>query len=193
MSKDMSYKGVLDRKQEIMQTAMGIDYSSFEYDGIGFDYEKMMEESGYTMEEMTKIQADNAVGNTPLIELHNLTKLARKYAPEGKGARIFLKDEACNISGSFKARRAAIAVYHAKKMGYKGIMCATSGNYGAAVAALAARNGLKCIVVQECYDSRKVGQPEILEKQRICESFGAEVVQLTVGPELFSTFLRLLE
>jgi hypothetical protein len=38
-----------------------------------------------------------------------------------------------------------------------------------------------------------VGQPEILEKQRACESLGAEVVQLTVGPELFYKFLMLLE
>jgi cysteine synthase len=52
---------------------------------------------------------------------------------------------------------------------------------------------LKCIVLQECYDSRLVGQPEILEKQRKCEAFGAEVVQLTVGPELFYYTLRLLE
>lgn len=27
--------------------------------------------------------------------------------------------------------------------------------------------------------------PEILEKQRACEALGAEVIQLTVGPELF--------
>lgn len=193
MPKDVSYSGILNRKQQIMQSSLGIDYSLFEYDGIGFDYEKMMQESGYSIEEMTKIQSESAVGNTPLIELHNMTQMARKFAPEGKGARIFLKDEACNISGSFKARRAAISVYHAKRLGYEGVICATSGNYGAAVAALSARYGLNCIVVQECYDSRKIGQPEILEKQRICEAFGAEVVQLTVGPELFSTFLQLLE
>ena len=172
MSKDMSYAGVNARKNDIMQAAMQIDYNDFELPGIGFDYEKMMRETGYTMEEMRKIQLDHAVGNTPLIELRNLTALARKCANKpGKGARIFVKDEACNASGSFKARRASIAVYHAKKLGYKGVMCATSGNYGAAVAAQAAMYGLKCIVVQECYDSRMVGQPEILEKQRICEAF----------------------
>ncbi|MEG0779816.1 MAG: 2-amino-4-oxopentanoate thiolase subunit OrtB [Oscillospiraceae bacterium] len=193
MAKDLSYAGINSRKNEIMQAAMGINYAEFELPGIGFDYEKMMREAGYSMAEMQKIQSEHAVGNTPLIELRNLTALARKYAPAGKGARIFLKDEACNASGSFKARRASIAVYQAKKMGYPGVMCATSGNYGAAVAAQAAMYGLNCIVVQECYDSRKVGQPEILEKQRICEAYGAEVVQLTVGPELFTTFLKLLE
>ena len=84
-------------------------------------------------------------------------------------------------------------MYQAKTHGYKGIIAATSGNYGAAVASHAAMAGLKCIVVQECYDSKGIGQPEIIEKARKCEALGAEVVQLTVGPELFYTFLKLLE
>lgn len=193
LQKDMSYEAVMGRKNEIMKNAIGLDYSSFEEDGIGFDYEKMMSETGYTLQEIESIQSQYAVGNTPIIELKNLTKLARKCAPKGKGARIFIKDEAMNASGSFKARRAATAVYHAKKMGYKGVIAATSGNYGAAVASQAAMQGLKCIIVQECYDSKGVGQPEIIEKARKCEALGAEVVQLTVGPELFYTFLALLE
>ncbi|NMS90165.1 PLP-dependent lyase/thiolase [Clostridioides difficile] len=191
--KDMSYQAVMGRNNEIMKNAIGLDYSSFEQEGIGFDYEKMMGETGYTLQDIEAIQSQYAVGNTPIIELKNLTKLARKCAPEGKGARIFVKDEAMNASGSFKARRAATAVYHAKKMGYKGVIAATSGNYGAAVASQAAMQGLKCIIVQECYDSNGVGQPEIIEKARKCEAYGAEVIQLTVGPELFYTFLVLLE
>jgi hypothetical protein len=53
--------------------------------------------------------------------------------------------------------------------------------------------GLKCIIVQETFDSKGVGQPEIIEKARKCEAYGAEVIQLTVGPELFYEFLLLLE
>ena len=193
MTRDNSYAAVTSRKNEIMKKAIGIDYSVFESGEIGFDYERMMREAGYTLEEIQTIQSEVSVGNTPIIELKNLTALARKMAPKGKGARIFIKDEACNPSGSFKARRAANAVYHAKKNGYKGVIAATSGNYGTAVASQAAMHGLKCIVVQECYDSKMIGQPEILEKQRACEALGAEVVQLTVGPELFYTFLLLLE
>ena len=45
---------------------------------------------------------------------------------------------------------------HAKRLGYKGVVTATSGNYGAAVASQAAMQGLKCIVVQECFDSRMI-------------------------------------
>ena len=191
--RDMSYEAVMGRKNEIMKKAVGIDYSLFESGSVSFDYEKMMKETGYTLEEMQKIQGETGVGNTPIYELKNLTALARKVSPKGKGARIFVKDEASNPSGSFKARRAANAVFHAKKLGYKGVIAATSGNYGAAVASQAAIHGLKCIIVQECYDSTGKGQPEIIEKARKCEAYGAEVVQLTVGPELFYEFLIMLE
>lgn len=191
--RDNSYAAVMGRKNEIMKRAIGIDYTTFEYEGIGFDYERMMRETGYTLDEMQEIQGRTGVGNTPLLELRNLTALARKMAAPGKGARIFIKDEASNPSGSFKARRAANAVYHAKRLGYKGVIAATSGNYGSAVASQAAMHGLKCIIVQETYDSKGVGQPEIVEKARKCEAYGAEVVQLTVGPELFYEFLMLLE
>lgn len=193
LTKDMSYEAVMLRKGEIMKKAIGIDYDKYESGSIAFDYEKMMRETGYSLQEVQEIQRSVSVGNTPIIELKNLTKLARKLAPKGKGARIFIKDEACNPSGSFKARRASVSCYHAKKLGYKGVIAATSGNYGAAVASQAAIQGLKCIVVQECYDSRGIGQPEIIEKARACEAYGTEVVQLTVGPELFYTFLILLE
>lgn len=187
------YDSVMARKNEVMNKALSIDYSQFESGSMAFDYERMMRETGYTLEEMQKIQYSVNVGNTPILELKNLTALARACAPEGKGARIFIKDEACNPSGSFKARRAANAVYHAKRLGYKGVIAATSGNYGAAVASQAAIAGLECIIVQECYDSKGVGQPEIIEKARKCEALGAEVVQLTVGPELFYKFILLLE
>lgn len=190
---DKSYSSVMGRRNQIMKESVGLDYETFELDGISFDYDKMMSEAAYSLDEMREIQLENGVGNTPLLEMKNLTKLARKYSNPGKGARIFVKDEACNASGSFKARRASISTYHAKKLGYKGVLAATSGNYGAAVASQAMKQGLKCIIVQECYDSKLVGQPEIVEKARKCEAYGAEVVQLTVGPELFYEALSLLE
>lgn len=187
------YDSVMRRANEIMKKSLGLDYQKFESGSIAFDYEALMKSTNYTLEEVTKIQARTSVGNTPLIELRNLSALSRKYAKPGYGARIFAKDEAANVSGSFKARRAACAVAHAKKLGYKGVIAATSGNYGAAVASQAAMQGLECIVVQECYDSKGVGQPEIIEKARKCEAYGAEVVQLTVGPELFYSFLSIME
>ena len=187
------YKSVMGRSNDIMKEALGLDYDKFEKGGTVFDYDALMKATNYTLDEIEKIQSQTGVGDTPLLELRNITAMARKYAKPGYGARILVKDEAANASGSFKDRRAACAVAHAKKLGYKGVMAATSGNYGAAVASQAAMQGLKCIVVQECYDSHGVGQPEIVEKARKCEALGAEVIQLTVGPELFYTFLSVLE
>ncbi len=191
--RDNSYSAVMARRNQIMKSAVGLDYSQFESGGIGFDYEGMMAATGLSMPQVTEVMRSFNVGDTPLLELRNITALARRYAPEGFGARILVKDEACNPSGSFKARRAALSVHMAWEMGYRGVITATSGNYGAAVVSCCAKAGLKCIVVQECYDSRGVGQPEIVEKARKCEALGAEVVQLSVGPELFYVFLRLLE
>ncbi len=182
-----------ENKQKIIKQSVGLDYNNYELDGIGFDYETMMNDSGLTLQDVKNIQNASMVGNTPIIELKNITNYARKFSKKGYGARIFLKDEASNLSGSFKARRAAISVHKAKEMGYKGVIAATSGNYGAAVAALAAKQGLKCIIIQECFDSSNVAQPEILEKARACEAYGAEVIQLSVGPELFYAFLSLLD
>ncbi|NLO88691.1 MAG: PLP-dependent lyase/thiolase [Firmicutes bacterium] len=181
------------RSNDIMKQAVGIDYTRFVRGRLAFDYQAMMTEAGYSLDEVAAIQQETGVGNTPLYELRNITRLVRLTAPKGKGARIFLKDEAANPSGSFKARRAALSVYHAAKHGYKGVVAATSGNYGAAVASQAAARGLKCIVIQEAFDSRGVYQPEIAEKGRACEAYGAEVLQLSVGPELFYVFLRTLE
>jgi cysteine synthase len=187
------YDSVMGRSNEIMKEALGLDYAPFESGSVAFDYEALMKATIYTLDEINRIQSRTGVGNTPLLELRNITAFARKYAKPGYGARIFVKDEAANASGSFKDRRAACAVAHAKKLGYKGVVAATSGNYGAAVASQAAMQGLDCIIVQECYDSKGVGQPEIVEKARKCEAFGAEVIQLTVGPELFYTTLSVLE
>ena len=191
--KDMSYSAVMNRNNEIMKDAVGIDYKQFEYEGLGFDYEGMMEKVGYDLDEIRKIQHETDVGSTPLYELKNITKIVRQLAPEGKGDRIFIKDKASNLSGSYKARRASVSVYHAQKHGYNGVVAATSGNYGAAVASQAVKRNLEPIIVQEVYDSRGTGQPEIIEKGRKCEAYGAEVLQLTTGPELFYTFLKVLE
>lgn len=190
--RDYSYEGVMSRMSEIIKNAVSVDYNTFERKGY-FDYEALMGSVPYSLEEVEKILHSMHVGNTPIVYMDNLTKLARKVSPKGMGARIFVKDEAQNPSGSFKARRAALSCYEAKRLGYKGTVAATSGNYGAAVACMSAKLGLDCIVVQECFDSRGFGQPEILEKQRKCEALGAEVIQLTVGPELFYETLKLLE
>jgi threonine synthase len=51
-----------------------------------------------------------------------------------------------NPTGSFKDRGAAVAVSAALALGAEGVVCASTGNNGAAVSAYAARAGLPCIV-----------------------------------------------
>ncbi|MBQ9059914.1 MAG: PLP-dependent lyase/thiolase, partial [Firmicutes bacterium] len=107
----------MGRSNEIQKKALGLDYDDFETSPIAFAYDMLMTSSGYTLEEVNRVQSLFGVGNTPLLEARNITKLARKYAKPVYGARIVIQDEAANPSGSFKDRRAACAVYHAKKLG----------------------------------------------------------------------------
>ena len=85
------YDSVMARSNDIMKKALGLDYNEFESGTIAFDYEALMKSTGYTLEEVAKIQSRTAVGNTPLIELRNLSALSRKYAKPGYGARIFAR------------------------------------------------------------------------------------------------------
>jgi 2-amino-4-ketopentanoate thiolase beta subunit len=187
------YAAVMARRGAIVRDAVGIDYAAYATGALAFDYERMLADPGYDLPAIAALQARTGVGATPLIELERLTALGRALAPPGRGARILLQDEAANPSGSFKDRRAALSAHEAKVRGYPGIAAATSGNYGAAVASQAAKLGLPCIIVQEAFDGRGVAQPEISEKARACEAYGAEVMRLSVGPELFYVLLRVLE
>jgi 2-amino-4-ketopentanoate thiolase beta subunit len=194
MTDASSYVAVMARRSEIMRRSVGIDYERFELEGgIAFDEAALASSPPYTIDDVRQIQLRHKVGDTPLLELPRLSELVRRSAPPGKGARIFVKDEATNPSGSFKARRASMCLAQAADQGYRGVIAATSGNYGAAVASQAAMYGLKVLILQEVFDSFGRGQPEILEKTRACEAYGAEVWQLTVGPELFYIQLLLLE
>ena len=187
------YRAVMARRGGIVRRSAGIDYDRFETGSLSLDYEALMAEPGHGIDAVREIQGRTGVGGTPLVELHNITRLVRRFAAPGRGARIFVKDEAANPSGSFKDRRASLSVHEARRRGYPGVVAATSGNYGAAVASQAAKAGLRCIVVQEAFDSRGIAQPEIAEKTRACEAYGAEVIRLSVGPELFYVFLQVLE
>jgi cysteine synthase len=193
MSADSSYAAIIAQRTEIIKASVGLDYAQYSTGAIAFDYERLLTDTGYDVETTANVQSRTAVGDTPLVDLVNITALVRAVSQPGKGARIFMKDEAKNPSGSFKDRRASLSVHEAKQRGYTGVVAATSGNYGAAIASQAAKAGLRCIVVQEAFDSRGIAQPEIAEKARACEAYGAEVIRLSVGPELFYVFLRVLK
>ena len=58
-------------------------------------------------------------------------------------SNLFLKDESSNPTGSFKARGLAAAISKAKELGILKVIIPTAGNAGGAMAAYAARAGIK--------------------------------------------------
>jgi threonine synthase len=79
-------------------------------------------------------------GNTPLVE-------APRIAARVGVARVLLKIEGSNPTGSFKDRGMTLAVSKAAEAGAKAVICASTGNTSASAAAYAARAGIICAVV----------------------------------------------
>ncbi len=80
-------------------------------------------------------------GNTPLIEADNLRKVMRSPA------KIFLKFEGANPTGSFKDRGMTVAITKAIQDKAEAVICASTGNTSASAAAYAAKAGLKAFVI----------------------------------------------
>jgi threonine synthase len=79
-------------------------------------------------------------GNTPLID-------APRLAAHANVARVLLKFEGVNPTGSFKDRGMTLALSKAAEQGTKVVICASTGNTSASAAAYAARAGITCAVV----------------------------------------------
>lgn len=95
-----------------------------------------------------------AVGDdgTPRVSLgETVTPLLRASRIEaslpGFSGEIWLKDETRNPSGSFKDRLVASALGRALALGVRKVVCASSGNAGAATAAYAARAGVPAVII----------------------------------------------
>jgi threonine synthase len=78
-------------------------------------------------------RVDLGEGATPLLRL--------RHTPAG-GAELWLKDEATNPTGSFKARGLSLAVNRARELGAPGVQLASAGNAALALTAYAAAAGL---------------------------------------------------
>ncbi len=100
-------------------------------------------------------------GATPLLDAPRAAKAAGV-------ARVWIKEEGLNPTGSFKARGMSAAVTRARGLGVKGFTVPTAGNAGAALAAYAAAAGIPTRV----YAPRDTPQ-NILNTIRV---FGAELV-----------------
>jgi threonine synthase len=78
-------------------------------------------------------------GSTPLIDA--------PVVSERVGAKVWLKFEGANPTGSFKDRGMTVAVSRAAGRGAEAVICASTGNTAASAAAYAARAGLRGAVI----------------------------------------------
>ena len=100
-------------------------------------------------------------GDTPLVPLDR--------AGESVGVtQLWVKDESRNPTWSYKDRLAAVAVSVAAEQGADTVVVSSTGNHGAAIAAYAARAGLRCAVMT------LASVP--LAMKVLMQSYGAQVV-----------------
>jgi threonine synthase len=111
-------------------------------------------------------------GDTPLLRLARFEKLLGLQ-------NLFLKDESSNPTGSFKARGLAAAISKAKELGVQKVIIPTAGNAGGAMAAYAARAGLKAHIFMpkdtpfaNIEESRMAGAEVILVDGLISDAAG---------------------
>jgi threonine synthase len=102
-------------------------------------------------------------GFTPIIPIENL----KQFVGDNE---VFWKDESGNPTGSFKARGISAAVSKAKELGIEAIATPTAGNAGGALAAYAARAGIKAIV----YMPKQT--PQVFKDE--CRLYGAELLEV---------------
>jgi threonine synthase len=111
-------------------------------------------------------------GDTPLLRLDHLEEVLGL-------TNLFLKDESSNPTGSFKARGLSAAVSKARELGVQKVIIPTAGNAGGAMAAYAARAGLKAHIFMpkdtpfaNIEESRMAGAEVILVDGLISDAAG---------------------
>ncbi len=85
-------------------------------------------------------EVDLHEGSTPLVPSRNIGRALGLN-------RLYFKYEGLNPTGSFKDRGMVVAVAKALEAGSRVLMCASTGNTSASMAAYAARMGVRAIVV----------------------------------------------
>ena len=75
--------------------------------------------------------------------LHHCKRLGRKLGLKN----LFVKNEGENPTGSFKDRGMTVAISKARELGKRKVLCASTGNTAASLAAYSARAAMECIVL----------------------------------------------
>lgn len=78
-------------------------------------------------------------GGTPLLRVG--------HGEGAAGASLYVKNEGQNPTGSFKDRGMTVGVTRAKALGRRRVICASTGNTAASLAAYAARAGMEAVVL----------------------------------------------
>ncbi|RBQ15782.1 threonine synthase [Spongiactinospora rosea] len=117
-------------------------------------------------------------GGTPLVALP-------RTADRLGLASVHLKDETRNPTWSYKDRLAAVAVTKAAELDAPAVVVASTGNHGAAVAAYAARAGLRCVVLTVA------SVPDTMKT--LMQVYGAGVVALERPADRWVLMRRLVE
>ena len=113
---------------------------------------------------------------SPLYYAERLTEHLRAGAG-GKGAKIYLKREELNHTGSHKVNNVLGQILLARRMGKKRIIAETgAGQHGVATATLCARFGLECVIYMGAVDVERQ-KPNVFRMQML----GATVVPVQSG------------
>ena len=99
--------------------------------------------------------------------LHLCSRLAKVIGLK----RVYVKNEGENPTGSFKDRGMTVGVTKALELNMKTVICASTGNTSASLAAYAAKAGLRCIVL---VPSGKIAYGKLVQAL----AYGAEIVQV---------------
>ena len=119
----------------------------YDYDGIARVISRERIANGplsmWRYQDLLPVDGENAVdinaGFTPLIKSKNLGKLLGLD-------NLYIKNDSVNPSYSFKDRVVSVAATKALEFGFETLACASTGNLACAVAAHAARAGMRAVV-----------------------------------------------
>lgn len=115
----------------------------------------------------------------PIIDSRNIVSLNEGFTPVSQLKKLsnqlslnalYLKDEAVNPTGSFKARGLSMGVSKAKELGIKQMVIPTAGNAGGAMSAYCAKAGIEATVIMPKHTA------DTLKEE--CKLYGAHLIQI---------------